>query len=133
MVDIHGKFVLWFLWGFIVSLAPCAATPILWIATCIHDMLAKILGGMLSCGIGCGGLAWWISGIVWRFNAAGSFASGDALAIEDIEKMPTEEHDLYQWSSGKFMLYYYLIVWSIMGFSILMAIIGMIATCVCMK
>merc|ERR1719305_1560228 len=27
---------------------------------------------------GDGGLVWWIIGMVWRFNAAGSFASGDS-------------------------------------------------------
>ena len=82
LINIHGKFVLWFLWGFIFALSTFAATPIMMIASCIHEMLGKVLGGILTCGLGCGGLAWWIAGIVWRFNTAGAYASGDLLPAD---------------------------------------------------
>ena len=131
--DIHGRFVLWFFWGFIMALAPCAAAPVLAIANCIHETLAKVLGGIVSCGIGCGGLAWWISGIVWRFKASGSFAAGDQLTEEERTALDTDETTLFQYRSGNFMLIYYIIVWSLMGCSILSSLIGLIASCTCMK
>merc|ERR1719273_3078537 len=53
--DVHGLFRIWFMWGFITALAPCAAAPILAIANCIHEMVGKLLGAVISCGIGCGG------------------------------------------------------------------------------
>jgi len=131
--DIHGKFVMWFLWGFIMSLAPCAAAPLMAIAGCIHLTLANVLGGILSCGIGCGGLAWWISGIVWRFKASGAFAAGDSLTEEEFTALDADKESLYQYRSGKFMLIYYLIIWSLMGCSILSSLIGLIVTSTCMK
>ena len=127
--DIHGKFVLWFMWGFIVSLAPCAAAPIMAIANCIHETVAKVLGGIISCGIGCGGLAWWISGIVWRFKASGSFSSGDSLTAEQLTTEEADADTLYQIKSGNFMLIYYLIVWGLMACSILSSMIGLLVTC----
>jgi hypothetical protein len=131
--DIHGKFVLWFLWGFIMALAPCAAAPVLALANCIHEMVGKVLGGIVSCGMACGGLAWWISGIVWRFKASGSFAAGDALTEAERAALPEDPETLYQYRSGNFMLIYYIIVWSLMGCSVLTSLIGLIATCTCMK
>ena len=131
--DIHGKFVLWFLWGFVMALAPCAAAPIMAIANCIHETVAKVLGGIVSCGIGCGGLAWWISGIVWRFKSSGSYSSGDQLTEADRVAAMDDETSLYQIRSGNFMLIYYIIVWSLMGCSILSSLIGLIAASTCMK
>ena len=131
--DIHGKFILWFLWGFIMALAPCAAAPVMAIANCIHEMVAKILGGIIFCGMSCGGLAWWISGIVWRFKASGSYSCGDQLTEEERTAAFADESSLYQLRSGNFMLIYYIIVWSLMGTSLLCSIIGMIAACTCMK
>lgn len=131
--DVHGLFRIWFMWGFITALAPCAAAPILAIANCIHEMVGKLLGAVISCGIGCGGLAWWISGIVWRFNAAGSYSTGDQLTEEERIAAFEDETSLFQLRSGNFMLIYYIIVWSIMGTSLLCSIIGMIAAATCMK
>ena len=131
--DVHGLFRLWFLWGFITALAPCASAPVLAIANCIHEMVGKFLGAIISCGIGCGGLAWWISGIVWRFNAAGSFSTGDKMTEEERIAAFEDETSLYQLRSGNFMLIYYIIVWSIMGASLLFSIIGMIAAATCLK
>jgi len=33
----------------------------------------------------CGGLAWWITGIVWRFRSDGAFASGDIPAEKGMD------------------------------------------------
>ena len=116
-----------------MSLAPCAAIPVMAIANCIHEMIAKVLGGMVSCGVGCGGLAWWISGIVWRFKASGSYSSGDSLTEEERTAAFADETNLFQLKSGNFMLIYYIIVWSLMGASLLCSLIGMIAASTCMK
>ena len=116
-----------------MALAPCAAAPIMAIASCIHETLAKVLGGIVSCGISCGSLAWWISGIVWRFKASGSYAAGDSLTEAEYTALDTDAETLYQYKSGKFMLIYYIIVWSIIAFSLLSSLIGIIVTCICAK
>ena len=116
-----------------MALAPCAAAPIMAIANCIHETVAKVVGGIVSCGIGCGGLAWWISGIVWRFKSSGSYSSGDQLTEADRVAAMDDETSLYQIRSGNFMLIYYIIVWSLMGCSILSSLIGLIAASTCMK
>ena len=127
--DVHGRFVGWFLWGFIMALSPCASVLILWIASMIHLTLAQILGGIISCGIGCGGIAWWIAGIAWRFNDVGSFSSGDKLTVEEFQKLPEDDETLYQYSSGNFMLIYYLIVWSIIAITICCSVVAGVIMC----
>lgn len=131
--DIHGKFVIWFLWGFIMSLAPCAAALLGGIAHCIHEAFGKFIGSVLSCGMACGGLAWWITGIVWRFKASGSYASADQLTETERAALPEDPETLYQYRSGNFMLIYYIIVWSLIGCSVLSSLIGLIVSCTCMK
>ena len=78
-MDVHAEFVLWFTWGFILVLSPCAIGLILFLTGFISDSMTALLGTLLNCSVGCASVAWWISGIVWRFKASGSFASGDEL------------------------------------------------------
>ena len=79
LVDIHGRFVTWFLWGFLTSLSPLALGILFLITTLINPNLGGCCGAFNACAVGCSGLAWWITGIVWRFRADGAFVSGDLV------------------------------------------------------
>merc|ERR1719469_1785167 len=105
------------------------ASPILgglfmWIST-KSGMLGTCLNTLLSCGITCSGLVAWIMGMVWRFSAAGQFASGDALAEDATPGL------LVQSESGNFMGIYYLITWILIGTSCGCALIGGVVSCLC--
>ena len=75
LVDMHHRFHVWFLWGFIQLLVPCASICILPIAQAIG--LGGIMSFLLGSGASCGAFAWWVAGIVWRFRSDGSYTAGD--------------------------------------------------------
>jgi hypothetical protein len=79
LVDMHGRLVTWFLWGFCQMLAPLATALLATIGMAISPTVGSVLGTIGGCGVGCGGLAWWIAGIVWRFRSDGAFAVGDII------------------------------------------------------
>ena len=99
-VDVHAQFVAWFTWGFILALAPCAIGIILVLISFISESLTALCGTLLNCSIGCAGLAWWITGIIWRFKASGSFASGDDLIGVEYRAEWDKDASLYQLRSG---------------------------------
>ena len=83
----------------------------------------------------CGGLFWWIYGMVWRFKPYGKFASGDVVpetfSGEDYKDVFIASYpDTNQYSSGNFMYIYYLIGWICLGVSCGCAILGAIVTCI---
>ena len=85
LTNIHERFVAWFTWGFFQSLAPLLLAP--FIASCM--VLSPELGS--ACAIGscclmsCNALAWWTTGIIWRFKADGSYSSGDLVDSQEVE------------------------------------------------
>ena len=80
LVDIHGQFVTWFFWGFIQVMIPFAICIFGAISyTMISNKLGNIVSSVIGCSIGCGGLAWWITGMIWRFSTAGKYASGEIV------------------------------------------------------
>ena len=88
----------------------------------------------MGCGFGCGGLAWWVAGIVWRFRSAGKFASGDSLneyQMIRVEATRDDPTNYYQLESGKFMYIYYMICFIFFGVSCGCSILGMIVSCLC--
>ena len=128
VTDVHANFVMWFTWMFANQIT-LIASPILgglfmWIST-KSGMLGTCLNTLLSCGITCSGLVAWIMGMVWRFSAAGQFASGDALAEDATPGL------LVQSESGNFMGIYYLITWILIGTSCGCALIGGVVSCLC--
>ena len=133
MTDIHGKFVTWFLWGFIQALLPCGTGILSAICGLIHPSAAACMSGLGGLGIGCGGLAWWITGMVWRFGAAGKFAAGDVIpegvTEEQWQTYVTAEGSLVQYSSGNFMAIYYLLTWIFMGTACGCSILGALISC----
>ena len=140
LVDIHGQFVIWFLWGFIQAMV--TITTVILGVTCLticrsidNAVLVHSLGG---CIIGCGGLAWWITGMVWRFSSAGKYASGDIVpAGMDAEKTAaweaglTADGSLFQYSSGNFMYIYYMITWITLGVICIFPFLAAFCSCIC--
>jgi len=134
VVDMHHRFYVWFLWGFIQMLAPCAAMCLVPLAGMISDMLGSCMGCILGAGACCGSLAWWITGIVWRFRSDGAFVSGDeapkGITMDDWNAQIEKDHGLYQYSSGKFMYIFYLIGFISISVSCACSLIGCIASCI---
>lgn len=136
IVDIHNRFVTWFLWGFLMMFGPCYVLVI----AGLTFWNAKVMGcctGLAGTALGCSGLAWWIAGMVWRLNAAGTFASGDlnpsngALTDEEWITSISGNETMVQYSSGNFMFIYLLITWISLGVSCGCSIIGALVACMC--
>jgi hypothetical protein len=133
LTDVHGDFVTWFTWGFVQQMIPMIGALLITLSTCIHHGLGSFCSGLVGCGAGCGGLAWWIAGLVWRYRASGKFASGDSLDEAQVTAMEDTEAagNFYQISSGRFMSVYYMICFIILGVSCGCSLIGMIVSCLC--
>mmetsp|Transcript_32073 Transcript_32073/g.37718 ORF Transcript_32073/g.37718 Transcript_32073/m.37718 type:complete len:106 (+) Transcript_32073:171-488(+) len=103
----------------------------------INPTLGSCCMGLNGCAMTCGGLAWWITGIVWRFRSDGAYAAGDIVpdgkTLEDWETEISADGSLFQHQSGKFMFIYYILCWSLMGLSCLCSVCAAIAGCVTNK
>ena len=80
IVDIHSRFVNWHLWGFFnMAIAP---VPLGGLCACSHYFnrnFGKTITLLATCAFSCSLLAWWITGIIWRFRVDGRFACGDII------------------------------------------------------
>lgn len=130
--DVHGHMHAWFLWGFWNQLLPILTGLVAALGMLLSPALGSCLGGLGMCGFSCGGLVWWIIGMVWRFNAAGSFASGDSYSEMDgdFQAAFIADQPLNQVSSGNFMGIYYLITWICMGVSCGCGILCALGACI---
>ena len=79
LVDIHGRFVTWFYWGFTMSVLPLPIAMVSTFCQILHNRLGKTIAMISFICLGCSYVAWWITGIYWRFNKSGSYASGDIV------------------------------------------------------
>ena len=77
VIDIHSRFIFWFQWGFCVIMAPIISLVVILIVSYINETLSYLCSGVLACATGCSGLAWWITGQIWRFRSDGAYACGD--------------------------------------------------------
>ena len=128
-VDVHAKFVTWFTCGFILAFAPCVVGLILTLFKHVGECFYRGLSSIINLFFGCAGLAWWVTGIVWRFKKSGSYASGDFLTDEESKAEWNDDTSLYQLRSGKFMLIYYVINWAIIGAGVALAGISCLIAC----
>ncbi len=133
--DVHGNFVIWFLWGFIQQMVTCGGPLLGGLCMMISPQVASAVMGLLGCASGCGGLAWYITGLVFRCRQSGNFASGDIIPDGVTEEKWMEamnaEGNLYQYASGNFMWTFYVIGWILMGVACGCTCIGGIITTVC--
>ena len=125
-VPVHDTFVAWFLWGFICEIIMPAGFLLGGLTALLSPGLATCCFGLAGCGKCCGGFAWYIAGIVWRFNGVGRHASGDS---EDINYWAGEKL-LVQEQSGNFMKTYYMITWIMMAVMCGCSILAGIGACV---
>ena len=130
-VDVHAQFVGWFTVGFSLAILPCATGLVSGLIFLINETCAGYFSKLITCLSGCVGIAWFITGIVWRFRESGSIASGDQLSVAEYEQEIAKEDTLYQFKSGKFMLVYYIIVWTLIGISCAMGCLACILSCFC--
>merc|ERR1712232_1179432 len=116
--DVSAQFNTWFKWGFILNIfiVVLAFLQYAWSFTDSEALQTAV--GCFSCPVGCGGLAWFISGHVIRYRHIGDVCSGDyyADAIALDPSAGTLGDAPYQWKSGKFINVYIIIVWSIVAF-----------------
>ena len=85
VVNIHQRFLAWFLWGFIMHFVTPALTAVFLglSVMCCSPVTVSVLACILASAASAAGVAWWITGIVWRFNDYGRYACGD-IVPEDI-------------------------------------------------
>ena len=129
--DVHSQFVSWFTVGFTLAILPCATALLTGLIFMINETCAGMISKLITCLSGCVGIAWFITGIVWRFKESGSIASGDQLSPEEYKQEIANEDTLYQFKSGKFMLIYYIIVWTLIGLSCTFGCLACILSCFC--
>ena len=137
--DVHAHFVTWFLWGFIQSLLPCAIGICTGLLSLAAPAAALQIGGCAFSGSSCAGLAWYITGLVFRCRQSGNFASGDIMPAgstmtedEWITAITADDStELYQYASGNFIWLFYVIGWIIMGSCCGLACCGAIITACC--
>ncbi len=132
--DVHGHFVAWFTWGLWQQLLPILTALTAGLAMLLSPTLGTCVGSLGMCGFSCGGLVWWIMGMVWRFNAAGKYATGDSFAVdytgEDYQAAFIANQPLNQVQSGNFMAVYYLITWILMGTSCGCSLLCALGACI---
>ena len=84
------------------------------------------LSNCMCCPIGCGTIAWFIAGIVFRWRHIGKVCSGDfavSLGVQD-------GAEPYMWKSGMFIFVYYI---TMAGLLVLGCLIFMVCACVLAK
>ena len=115
--DVSAQFVTWFKWGFIINVVAIVLAVVQFIHAATDNALFQTVAAILGCPLGCGGLAWFIAGLVLRYRQIGNICSGDYYR-ENLELNPTagQVGDLpYQWKSGNFINYYYITIACILG------------------
>ena len=132
-VNIHGRYVTWFQWGFLMFFSGCAVSLFAGCLAFISQNLAAVCGAVLTCANCCTMIVWYIIGIVWRFDSYGRFAAGtivpSGISEEEWEKEVKAADSIYQWRSGKYMKIYYIITWTLMGIGLTVGLVGCIAAC----
>ena len=73
--------------------------------------VVKGITNLVGCVNCCGGLAWMITGAVFRWGFAGKVCSGDFVPEADAEA----REEPYAWKTGKFMKIYLIVTLSIIG------------------
>ena len=85
LIDVHERFVIWFFWGFTMFVAPFFAGILILVASLIAPLFGQFCGMLAFCSFGASYLAWYVTGIVWRFRKDGAFSCGDALTEAELE------------------------------------------------
>ena len=111
--NVTSEFETWFKFGFILNILHIIYGCAVIIAISPSCELLGACSGICNCFTGCGALAWYITGIVFRWRHFGRVCSGEYWNRD------SGEPNVYMIESGKVMYYYYIVTWVVMGLSCL--------------
>ena len=97
------------MWGFFINIGAIVLAFVQFLHAATQHPFYGLATMMISCPVGCGGLAWFIAGLVLRYRKIGNICSGDYLRTQ-IEADPTAGtigEAPYAWASGRFMNIYF--------------------------
>ena len=97
-IDVTSEFETWFKYGFILNILHICIGVFMLLGTSEALSFCSFCGICLDCPVSCGALAWFITGMVFRWRHAGKVCSGDYYDSNDILLL-----DVYMHKSGKFM------------------------------
>ena len=97
------------MWGFIVNICGIVMALIQFVQVATKSALILKGCACLGCPIGCGGLAWFIAGMVLRWRHIGKVCAGD------YNDDSTLADNLYMTKSGNFMNIFLIICLCLMG------------------
>ena len=117
--NVTAQFHEWFLWGFILNVTACVLSVLQFLYACTEADCFRYLSGCVGCPWMCASLAWFITGMVFRWREIGRICSGSYTAnTPGVQK----GSDPYLWKSGAF-IHWYSLVSLICG--------GLVCCCVC--
>ena len=119
VVNVHGQFRAWFIWGLLINVSPLAIVFLAVVATNINSFFSKVVFLLLSSLACSAGIAWYVIGLFWRFSKFGRFASVGVentleLTINKVVDVPSQK-ELMQAESGRFIFIFYTISWFAMA------------------
>ena len=107
--NVSKEMMTWFKFGFIINVA-YLVVGVLQLIHFISEL--AFIGYIWMCiGIpmGCGSFAWFITGMIFRWNHTGKVCSGEYYDPQAVISEP----DVYMWKSGKFMQIYFILCFCI--------------------
>ena len=145
IADVHSRLVAWCLWGFFMALSPIPMGILIAISHCINFNCGKFVNLLSTCAFGCSLVAWWITGIIWRFRLDGRFACGDIIQHESanggenvavigddelwFKENVLAKGSLYQYLTGQFMKIFYFFCWTAQTLIALILIFNALIKC----
>ena len=111
--NVTSEFETWFKFGFVLNLLHMLYGVAIIIAISPSCELLGACSGLCNCLTSCGGLAWYITGIVFRWRHYGRVCSGEYWNKD------SGEPNVYMTETGGLMYYYYIVTWIVMGLSCL--------------
>ena len=85
-MEMHAVFIFWFNWGFWAKIALLDSHIIGVVIYYGHNFTGKLLITLAYCTYAVNGIAWLITGHIWRYSEVARIASGDAFKTRPIGK-----------------------------------------------
>lgn len=131
----HSRFVGWYQWVFITNVTPLFGFLIVRLLKEVNESLSKCTNGCFGMIFGCSTLAWFITGLIWRFNSVGRFAAGDVVPVgadpESWNQAIMSQESLFQANSAKMMIIIYLLSFGAMALAIISCFVICSLFCCC--
>ena len=111
--NVTSEFVTWFKFGFVLNLLYIVYGLMIIIAISPSCELLGACSGLFNCLVSCGGIAWYITGIIFRWRHFGKVCSGEYWDRSSVEP------NVYMVKTGATMANYYYITWVVFGITLL--------------